>query len=389
MTWKKWRHENKDRRISFQRVHFENRELQFFDFGDVEFFQCSFVECDLQNSNFRHAQLAGVNFEKSDLSYCSFVRSNLNLANLNDTILTEADFTGADLTGAQVNRAYLGPVQEPGWPLSSYKQGAKFKLCDLTSASFQDADFEKASFHKVILFETDFSGAKNLETTYHTANSFLDRSVIKKNPNLPQEFLTGLGLSVDEIQNYYEDYFYDTIIVEFTESLWGDLVPIEIALRRILGKAHVKKNGDRIVVYLKNREQYQKAFDAIIPVIAALDSIDPGSVRSVKIKPKDDEEEIVSELKLFSMLVAFHHQQMPAELPLKYASLAKAVEQIPFAGPNLALWLERWLLKEKGEKQDVFAESAEIYNSYIKVFELFKRLTYTDPKRTPDMLSNE
>ena len=117
-------------------VYFEACTFRFCNFSlskmSAHFRDCCFCECKMSGADFSSLSrlAAGFSFEKSNLSYASFIRTKLKGAKFADCVLTEAYFDEADVSGAVFDR------------------------CDMERTSFFRTNLEKAdlstSFHFII-----------------------------------------------------------------------------------------------------------------------------------------------------------------------------------------------------------------------------------------------
>jgi uncharacterized protein YjbI with pentapeptide repeats/nucleoside 2-deoxyribosyltransferase len=126
----------------------------------------------------------------ADLRRADFSRSDLSHANLQNANLEWADFRWADLVGANLSEARLVRADFHKADLNE----ANLKNADLTMANFEDANLSKAIFDRTIfgytiLFNTDLSDAKGLDSSEHHNPSSADNETLDKSGSLPKAFI--------------------------------------------------------------------------------------------------------------------------------------------------------------------------------------------------------
>jgi len=105
------------------------------------------------------------------------------------------------------------------------------------------------------------------------------------------------------IRTYHFKTQGSRLTITFTRDRWGHLTPIEYALTARLGKQYIiEQSADRIVVRLESDTQFQAALDAVIPVLAALESNDPGEVHRLALHSKDGDSDQIEGKELVSAL---------------------------------------------------------------------------------------
>ena len=133
--------------------------------------------------------LRGANLGGADLSGVWLSRSNLRAAHLRSADLSAANLWGADFSRADLSGADLS--------------GADLFHTNLREARLAEADFSEAFFSGTILADADLTGALGLSDIRHQRPSIIDTRTLKANPDLPEIFLRGIGLTDDEIQLYH------------------------------------------------------------------------------------------------------------------------------------------------------------------------------------------
>jgi uncharacterized protein YjbI with pentapeptide repeats len=130
----------------------------------------------LESVNLCFADCRGADMSKADLRWADLVEADLSDANL-----TRADFFKADLSSAKLCRVQL-------------------KMTNFEDADLSNADLTDAIFADTRMLNTDFTGAKGLETCHHPRTSTIDQESIAHCDDFPAEFLKGCGLSDREVK---------------------------------------------------------------------------------------------------------------------------------------------------------------------------------------------
>jgi uncharacterized protein YjbI with pentapeptide repeats len=146
--------------------------------------QC--VDCDLSFLDFRAMNLAGVNFDRANLTSTNFNGADLQNANLGHTQLKQAQFKAANLqnanlagtigAGAIFYRANLqnANLQQANFPHANFEQanlqGSNLDRSDLEEANFYQADLHHAHLNQTSLFRADFRQARMTRTQMNGAN---------------------------------------------------------------------------------------------------------------------------------------------------------------------------------------------------------------------------
>jgi len=145
----------------------------------------------------------------------------------------------------------------------------------------------------------------------------------------------------------------ERITIVFKRSIWGQLFPIEQALVRTLGKQYaIEKNASRIIVSLNSPRQLQDALDAVVPVLAALDDVTSGEIKSLEVEQRfqmpekiagKDLEESLREIddKLTKLL---NGDNKLTNIEKSGVDLAKGA---PIIGNMISGWFERYLKRLK------------------------------------------
>ena len=106
------------------------------------------VGCNLSGRELSGARFLGADFSGSTLVGANLRRVRVTGANFRQSDLSRSDLTEAEITGADFDDARLKDVR---------LDGARIR-----GASFNGTDFDGASLRGVVLYEVDFSGARNL-----------------------------------------------------------------------------------------------------------------------------------------------------------------------------------------------------------------------------------
>jgi hypothetical protein len=170
------------------------------------------------NVPWREGELVQLNLEAVDLRQ----------ANLERTILKGANLRRADLSGAKLRYANLRKADLSGAIL----RGALLNCTNLTLAILCGADLTSALFWETVIARTDLSGAVGLQDSRHGGPSIIDHRTVRRSGNLPIEFLRGIGLPdnlIDQMKasprSSCSDCFisYSSSDQLFAERLYQDL----------------------------------------------------------------------------------------------------------------------------------------------------------------------
>ena len=159
------------------------------------------VRLDLRSANFAGAELAGGNLVEADLF----------AANLLGTNLAGADLISAHITGANLGRAKLAAADLTGANLiDANLAGANLLRANLLGVNLGGASLDRANLTEATLGETILASValptiRGLATVRHLGPSILDERTLRRSPDLPLEFLRGVGLS-DELIALYRSW---------------------------------------------------------------------------------------------------------------------------------------------------------------------------------------
>jgi len=290
--WNQWREENEGVQVDLSGAKLNGAKL---------------TRADLRGANLTRAYLRGANLTGANLSNADLAGAILDVAYLNRADLSNADLTTAILAGAKLFRANL---------LGANLTSANLIEANLTEADLTEADLSRTNFGRTKLNGTDLSrvrlwntifadtrlaDATGLDNCVHLGPSTLDHRTLAKSGDLPLEFLEGVGLTDEQIRAYLGE---DTLTIEFTSARYGQLIPIELALRTRLGEDYiVEKDADRIVVKLDSPDQFQAALEAVIPVLMALEAASPGESKRLGVEPKEGPSEQIESEELMAVLL--------------------------------------------------------------------------------------
>lgn len=164
-----------------------------------------------------------------DLHGANLSGLDLTGAFLSGTNLAVSDLCDVKLCHAQLQSCY-SRATSAGVFLSNhiYYRGA-----DLSHAVLRHADLDQAILGDTIFFDTDLSGATNLDTCRHQRASMLDHRTVWLSGELPISFLQGCGLPDNVLnllrQNAPDIKYYSCFIsfasqnMQFSEKLYRDL----------------------------------------------------------------------------------------------------------------------------------------------------------------------
>jgi len=160
-SWNEWREDNKYEEVDLSTADLRGKNLSGYYLWRV---------------NLYRARLQRSNLYKADL-----YRANLSQANLKEANLSEADIRRADLSDGDLQMVKLC--------------AADLSFANLTGANLQGADFENTSLAYTIFGDTDLRDARRLDRCRHKFTSTIDQMTLIKSGRLPDEFLSGCGLS--------------------------------------------------------------------------------------------------------------------------------------------------------------------------------------------------
>jgi uncharacterized protein YjbI with pentapeptide repeats len=145
--------------VSFQ------RDLAGIDLSCQDLSGLSFVQGDLQGTNFNRAKVAGVEFSQADLTGASLIGADASGANFSQATLNRTQLADANLTGASLVQTDLRKVDAPRatFDKATFTQ-AHIDEGDFTGASLRGADLGVISATGAILRDTDLTGAKRVDS---------------------------------------------------------------------------------------------------------------------------------------------------------------------------------------------------------------------------------
>ncbi|MBL1275595.1 MAG: DUF2169 domain-containing protein [Ectothiorhodospiraceae bacterium] len=170
--------------------NFIDFDLSGCDFSEANLAECNFVNCSLESTSFQKAVLTSANFVKAEakgaifnhadmknvrfvggcnLENSQFVHANIPESNFRECNLVAADFSDAALTKTDFGKANL--------------RNAKFLGAVAVQAQFNKADLSFATLHRINLMEGSFyktclTGAKLVEANLYGVN-FIEATVGK------------------------------------------------------------------------------------------------------------------------------------------------------------------------------------------------------------------
>lgn len=355
---------------------------------------CNFIEADLNNAilrdcNLRGANLSYVNFSNANLRDVAFGpaimkkvlldKADLTNATLRGAILFGASIVEAELTDTKLNGANLCEANLSGAILRRTKlisanlnradlSEANLRGTDLSQASLDSTEFSNCLIRDTIFVNVDLSEALSLEECKHDGQSVIDHRTLQRSKGLPKEFLLGVGLTEDRIRSYL---YGTSILIEFTEEGWGDLIPIEKALKATIGEGYdVAKSDDRLAVRLLSPDLLNRTLDAVGAVLSALETESPGEIKLIALQAPGGSQELLTQeqrdLLLIDMSLRLRDQDKPGSL---IEETGKGILESSFnpLGPLIMRWIE-WF-HEKVQKPDEDEERLrEIHERFKPAF---------------------
>ncbi len=185
------------------RANLNNADLSIVEIYGPDFYAMTdIVGADLSNATFKDANLSEAQMTRSDLTKTDFSRAKLHGANFNNSTLYKTVFRGADLSNTNHKKTdFSGSYLEE---VDFY--GANLENADFFRARIARSNLEKANIRNILLGYTgiddvDLREIKGLDKINHGAPSTIsNKTFIKSEGNISQEFLKGVGLSDWEIE---------------------------------------------------------------------------------------------------------------------------------------------------------------------------------------------
>lgn len=155
----------------FERCSFDGVSLKGSQLTGTAFVNCTFVDAVFEKSNFELADFVKCDFEHAHFKdACNFrlarFRSTrkadsvaLERTAFDDCLIRETQFRGLRADGVTFTRCDL---REAGF--AEARGGVEFNDCDLSEATFKDADMRKMTLKDVKTRETDFTNARGYGT---------------------------------------------------------------------------------------------------------------------------------------------------------------------------------------------------------------------------------
>lgn len=143
---------NHDKRIKLLRCSFVDSDLQGSDFSYADLTSCKLSGANLSSAILRKANLYGVALGGAKLADADLRQAGLDRADLHDAILERADLTGATLSVANLQNAKLaGAVLTDASLFGADLRGANFAGANLTNIVLDGAKLDGANFKGAIL----------------------------------------------------------------------------------------------------------------------------------------------------------------------------------------------------------------------------------------------
>jgi len=134
-----------------KRTDYRNANLHGMDFSGQDLSGFDFSGADLHGANFTNAKLTGANLSRADLHGATMTGADLSSVNMSSSALFGADLTKANLTGANLSGAGAFGANMQGADLRQAQIGnADLHGGDLTGANTTGVDFSQANMRGVI-----------------------------------------------------------------------------------------------------------------------------------------------------------------------------------------------------------------------------------------------
>jgi hypothetical protein len=171
------------------------------DLDGANLTEVPFIKANLRRATLRGANLSGANLTEANLRGAILCEAKLYMANLHWAKLDEANLNGANLQGATLREANLEGACVSGVDFSGADlrgadlSDANLGGANLTGVNLRGADLSRAIFYENILADTDFTGAKGLESCVHQGRSTIGiDTLFQSGGTIPEGFLRGCGV---------------------------------------------------------------------------------------------------------------------------------------------------------------------------------------------------
>jgi len=201
-NWNLWRKKNHFipdlSRADLSGVFLNNANFVMVDLNEV-----NLSYADLEQVNLEDANLSGSNLSKANLRFANLINADLSGANLGNANLDHANLCGANISKANLSGANLNYANLSGANLSKINlSNATLTCTNFTGAYLKNSIFKFSDLIETLFCNVDLSSAKNLHECNHWGPSIIDIRTLQKSGDLPVEFLRGVGLSDNMIDNY-------------------------------------------------------------------------------------------------------------------------------------------------------------------------------------------
>lgn len=148
------------------------------EFDDIDFSNCVFNECDLEQSTFEDASFLDCIFNKCNFSNVSFNKSSFIRCEFNNCKLIGTSLIDSRIYNVIINLSNANYLNLA----SNSMENVKFNDTSLKSSYFQDDELKNVYFEKAVLNQAQF-----LKTSL-------------KNIDLSKSTIEGLGISIDDLK---------------------------------------------------------------------------------------------------------------------------------------------------------------------------------------------
>ena len=428
-AWNSWRSANPDIFPDLSRAYLNQADLSKANLShtNLEFAFLNYAtldEANLSHASLNEAQLKGASMKDADLSCTSFRRAQLQhaslyRANLQHAKITEAlcfytDFSLVDadaasfdlgtfdyalLVNANVRNATLCHASFRHADLSE----SRFDNSDLSHASISHSSLQDTSFHRVRLIETklenlkpirtvfegaelsdtvisnvDFSETLGLSDCIHRGPSFVDEQTLDNTPNLPEKFLKGTELPSGRILDYVYRF---SVSIGFAKKEWVRMIPLDAVLEPMVeGKYLAEQQSNKVVIRLRSAIQIEGVLDAVIPVLTALNTIDPSAISVLEVQYENGAPSILPSDVLHRSL---YEVEAFLTLPPSNTSQDLSAGQSELHPAILAdHYLKRWFTAyQPSSPLAINPHSRTLYNHFVDIFDrLFAVMSLTKPR---------
>ena len=190
-TWNIWRYENPLVTPDLIGAQLDGMKLQWVNLSKAELNNASLIDADLSRADLNFGDLRG---------------ATICRANLNRSDMSNSDLVSVDIFEANLNRANL--------------KNALLVGASLNNTSLDQANMAGVGLKETVLANLDLSSTLGLDECVHLGPSPVDYRTLMKSRNLPIQFLRGVGLPDNFInerpRNEKENEQYQSLFISYS-----------------------------------------------------------------------------------------------------------------------------------------------------------------------------